>query len=117
MGRKQQVLLYRKISEWKKVLAGMPQGSVLCPLLFLVYINDLCDNLSCAVKLFADDKSLFSVVENEVVRAGKLNGDLKTVRLWVWQWKMEFSVDKTEEIIFSTKRTKPSHPPLSMDNI
>ena len=90
---------------------------MLGPLLFLVYSNDLCDNLSCDVKLFADDTSLYSVVENEVVSAVKLNRDLETVRLWAWQWKMEFNVEKTEEVIFSTKRTKPFHPPLSMDNI
>ena len=116
-GRKHKVVLNGKTSEWKNVLAGVPQGSVLGPLLFLVYINDLCDNLSCDVKLFADDTSLFSVVENEVDSAVKLNRDLETVRLWAWQWKMEFNVEKTEEVIFSTKRTKPFHPLLSMDNI
>ena len=65
-GRKQKLVLNGKTSEWKSVLAGVPQGSVLGPLLFFVYSNDLCDNLSCDVKLFADDTSLFSVVENEV---------------------------------------------------
>ena len=88
-GRKQKVVLNEKTSEWKNVLAGVPLG----PLLFLVYINDLCDNLSCDVKLFADDTSLLSVVENEVVSAVKLNRDLETVRLWAWQWKMEFNVE------------------------
>ena len=85
-------------------------------LLFLVYVNDLCDNLSCDVKLFADDTSLFSVVENEDVSAGKLNRDLERIRLWAWQWKMGFNVEKTEEVIFSSKRVKPFHPPLSMAN-
>ena len=116
-GRKQKLVLNGKTSEWKSVLAGVPQGSVLGPLLFFVYINDLCDNLSCDVKLFADDTSLFSVVENEVVSAVKLNRDLETVRLWAWQWQMEFNVEKTEEVIFSTERRKPFHPQLSMDNI
>ena len=49
-------------SNWSPVLAGVPQGSVLGPLLFLIYINDLLDNLESLAQLFADDTSLFSVV-------------------------------------------------------
>ena len=112
--RKQRVVLNGKISEWKDVLAGVPQWSVLGPLLFLFYINDLCDNLNCEVKLFADDTPLFSVIENELVGADELNRDLEKIRLWVWQWKMEFNANKTEEIIFSTKRAKILHPPLTL---
>ena len=59
MCRRQKVVLNGKTSERKNVLAGVPQSSVLDPLLFLEYINDLCDNLICDVKLFADDTSLF----------------------------------------------------------
>ena len=94
----------------------MPQGSVLGPLFFLVYINDLCGNLSCDVELFADDTSLFSVVENEDISAGKLHRDLERIQLWAWQWKMGYNLEKTEEVIFSSKRVKPFHPPLSMAN-
>ena len=75
--QKQRVALNGKTSEWKDVLAGVPQGSVLGPLVFLVYINDLCDNLNCEVKHFADDTSLFSVIENEIVDAEKLKEILK----------------------------------------
>ena len=57
------------------------------------------------------------MVQNEVASAAKLNRDLETIRLWVWQWKMEVNVEKTEEVIFSSKRTKLFHPPRSMDNI
>ena len=56
------MVLNGKTSEWKGVLAGVPQGSVLGPLFFLIYINDLCDNLNSDVRLFADDTSLFSVI-------------------------------------------------------
>ena len=52
--RKQRVLLNGKNSKWKDMSAGVPQGSVLGPLLFLVYINDLVGNLRCDIKLFAD---------------------------------------------------------------
>ena len=56
---KQRVLLNGKNSEWVDILAGVPQGSVLGPLFFLVYINDIVEYVGCEIKLFADDTSLF----------------------------------------------------------
>ena len=64
-GRYQRVVFNWRSSSWKEITAGVPQGSVLGPLFFLVYINDLCDDLSCDVKLFADGTSLFTMVFNE----------------------------------------------------
>ena len=57
--RKQRVVLNGVESTWEHIYSGVPQGSVLGPLLFLIYINDLTDNISCNIKLFADDASLF----------------------------------------------------------
>ena len=62
--RKQRTVLNGKSSIWGDISAGVPQGSILGPLFFLVYINDLTENLKCNVKLFADDTSLFTVVKN-----------------------------------------------------
>ena len=114
--RKQRALLNGKISQWANVSAGAPQGSVLGPLFFLVYINDLVDNVDSDVKMFADDTSLFSVVGDETITAEQLNRDLERVRLWAWQWKMEFNANKTEEIIFSVKKEKLYHPNLCLGN-
>ena len=111
--RQQRVLLNGKCSRWATVSAGVPQGSVLGPLFFLVYINDIVDNVCCDIKLFADDTSLFSVVRNDR-STEELNSDLELLRLWSWQWKMHFNADKTEEVIFSTKRDKPLHNPLTL---
>ena len=61
--RKQRVILNGTTLEWRSVSDGVPQGSVLGPLLYLVYINDLTDNISCNMRLFADDSSLFTRVE------------------------------------------------------
>ena len=83
---------------------------------FLVYINDLVDDLKSDVKIFADDTSLFSVVNDVARTAEELNNDLEMVNLWAWPWKMQFNGDKTVELIFSTKRVKPLHPPLLLGN-
>ena len=82
--RKQRVLLNGKNSEWADISAGVPQGSVLGPLLFLVYINDLVESVACDIKLFADDKSLCSTVYDESKTAEELNRDLEKVQTWAW---------------------------------
>ena len=93
----------------------MPQGSVLGPLFFLIYINDLGDGLSSDTKLFANDTSLFTIVYDENIAASQLNNDLKITSEWAYQWKMKFNPDKNKQaiqVIFSQKRIKPNHPPL-----
>ena len=114
--RRQCVILNGQSSEWRDVSAGVPQGSVLGPIFFLIYINDSTNNLQCDVKLFADDTSLFTLVDNEIVSAQQLNGVLGKVLLWSWQWKMQFNAEKTEEILFSVKRLPLVHPPLRLGN-
>ena len=74
------------------------------------------DNVNSDVKMFADDTSLFSPVTNETVTAEVLNRDLEKVRLWAWQWKMQFNAEKTEEVIFSIKRLRPQHPSSNLRN-
>ena len=117
--RKQRVTLNGQSSSWANVNAGVPQGSILGPLLFLIYINDLPDGLSSNAKLFADDTSLFSVVHYINTSAIELNIGLKKINDWAFQWKMTFNPDRSkqaQEIIFSRKLKKATHPPLLFNN-
>ena len=94
--RKQRVVLNGQVSTWTSVEAGVSQGSLLGALLFLIYINDLPDNLSSNVKLFADDTSLFTVIHDTNTSAEELNEDLKNISEWAFQWKMTFNLDATK---------------------
>ena len=113
--RHQRVGINSSYSEYKKIESGVPQGSVLGPLLFLIYINDLENNLKSKVKFYADDTMLYSIVKDPFISAADLNNDLELIQKWAFQWKMEFNPDplkQATEMIFSCKRKKPIHPPL-----
>ena len=113
--RRQRVVLNGSAAEYDNVKSGVPQGSVLGPLLFLIYINDLEENIRSQVRFFADDTMLFSIVKNPVTSSNDLNQDLETIRLWAHQWKLEFNPDPTKqatELVFSCKNDPPAHPPI-----
>ena len=118
--RRQRVVLNGSSSNWAPILSGVPQGSVLGPLLFLIYINDLECGIISQIKFFADDTSLYSVVRDPVVSALELNHDLEVISQWATQWKMSFNPDPTkpaEEILFSRKkRQSTTHHSISTDS-
>ena len=91
--RKQRTVLKGQYSNWGEVLPGMTQGSILGPLFFLRYINDLAADLKCHVKLLADDKSLFTVVKEPDAAAEKMNHDLELINKWAYVWMMSFNPD------------------------
>ena len=85
------------------------------PLLFLIYINDLAENLSSNPKLFADGTSLFSEVDDLNISANEINDVLKNIEAWAHQWKMSFNsnpLKQAQEVIFSRKRNKAHHPDI-----
>ena len=103
--RKQRVVLNGSYSDLSSVESGVPQCSVLAPLLFLVCINDLERNIKSNVKFFADD--------NPELSANDLNHDLGVIHQWAYQCKLEFNPDATKqatEVLFSCKTSNPNHP-------
>ena len=92
--------------------ADVPQGSILESLLFLIYINDLPDNLLSNRKLFADVTSLFSIVHDINCSINDLNDDLFKIRDWAFRWNMSFKPDFTKQsqkVIFSQIHTITLH--------
>ena len=117
--RKQRVALNGVFSEYANVESGVPQGSVLGPLLFLVYINDLEENIRSKIRFFADDTMLFSIVNDNDTSATELQHDLNLIGKWAYQWKLEFNPDPTKqatELLFSCKSHSTLHPQLFFNN-
>ena len=92
-GRSQQVVLDGQASDPVPVLSGVPQGSVLGPILFLIFINDLPDNIKSSVRLFADDYVLYRNIHS-LQDCLILQGDLDSLGLWEADWQMKFNVAK-----------------------
>ena len=112
--RLQKVILNGQASSWRLVLAGVPKGSILATLLFLVYINDLPGELKSNAELFADDKSLLAVAKDKNESADILSDDLHLISKWAFNWKMFFNPypsKPVQEVLFSRKKpnTKSSN--------
>lgn len=91
--RQQCVALEGVKSKYIHVTSGVPQGSVLGPILFSAFINDLSNCINSKVRLFADDKVLYLVVKSMDNRV-QLQQDLKSQETWEKDWKMEFNIAK-----------------------
>ena len=91
--RKRRIILNGQSSSWANIGADLPQGSILCPLLFLMYIIHLSNNRQCNPKLFTDDTFLFSFVK--VPERTAYN--LKKINKWAFQWKMSFNPEPTKQ--------------------
>jgi len=102
--RTQKVFVRSSMSDVLQVKAGVPQGSVLGPLFFLIYVNDIVNNLLSITRLFADDTSLSCTTSNLSDLEGIVNHDLHQINLWAKRWLVDFNPQKTEAILFTTQK-------------
>ena len=105
VGRTQAVVLEGESSMEVPVTSGVPQGSVLGPLLFLLYINDLPQNIQSQVRLFADDTAVYLTVDSSEDR-DTLQADLDTLQEWERAWDMEFNPSKCQ-VLHITRSKQP----------
>ena len=92
-GRKQRVCIRGEGSTWLEVISGVPQGSVLGPILFLIFINDMDCGITNWLLKFADDAKLFGKVQSDMDNI-TLQEDLQRLFDWAKEWQMEFNTDK-----------------------
>ena len=114
--RKQRVCYEGAFSDWSTIKAGVPQGSILGPLLFIIYINDIVSDISSNIRLFADDTSVYVKVDNPTAAASTINSDLEKIKLWSQKWLVSFNPTKTESLVITKKRNKTPHPSVYFDN-
>jgi hypothetical protein len=114
--RFQRVIINGQFSDWIKLLFGVPQGSVLGPLLFLVFIDDIVRSIdNCKIRMFADDTCLFITVDNRAEAAALVTVDLHGISTWANTWLVDFSAGKTKEMVISNKENLDQHPPIEFN--
>ena len=108
-GRSQRVVVEGESSDAVPVRSGVPQGTVLGPLMFIIYINDISDGTDSSIRLFADDALLYRVVTN-TRDCSKLQYDLHTMCRWGADWQMDFNPKKCHVLSITNKKSPIFYP-------
>ena len=112
--RQQRVVVNGVKSDWAPVLSGVPQGTVLGPLLFSLYINDISSDIEYEIRLFADDCVCYREIEEEVDTMNLLR-DIDRLGSWARKWGMRFQPVKCSMMQLTRKRTKKIHASYTLE--
>ena len=115
--RRQKVVVGGKSSNISALNAGVPQGSILGPLLFLIFINDMADDISLECHQYADDTTLLYRFDNPVTACATINTQLQRLSKWADQWRVTFNSTKTHYMVFTNKHSRPNLLPIYLNNI
>jgi hypothetical protein len=113
--RKIRAVINGQTSDWFNTNAGVPQGSILGPLLFLVFINDITNGIESDIHLFADDTSLMDIIEDHQLSYAKINRDLNRLSTWAKTWLVTFNANKTVYLQVSRKLNPAPKPILKLN--
>ena len=93
MFRHQRVLVNGESSDWYNIASGVPQGSILGPLLFVLYVNDIPEQIDSVSQMFADDLKIYRTITDSNDKL-MLQNDLNTLAAWSNDWLLKFNIDK-----------------------
>lgn len=114
--RAQRVVVAGECSKTTKITAGVPQGSILGPTLFILYVNDLLLQLGPDIRMYADDVTLFVTYKNSVRAAEDLQFRIDQASTWADKWLINFNPQKSISLKFSRKR-ESDNPPVSIKDV
>ena len=103
-------------SEWAKVTSGIPQGSVLGPVLFVLYINDIHSSLKLNIFMFADDTKVFRTIETPIDQH-YLQDDLNQLTQWSRKWLLKFHPDKCKVMHIGKAKTGEYRYTLNVNSV
>ena len=114
--RKQRVTVNGTHSAWERVISGVPQGSVIGPTLFLLFINDLPNRIASKVQIFADDSKIYRPIRSPT-DTYQLQKDLQEVEQWSLEWKLRYNTSKCQALRIGTKNMQVDRPTYRLNGV